>query len=67
MAKIKFWKKIGCVILVVILLAAFLYRLGLSDVGRLELVIYVVFFNLALVQVLKRNKNKYEENPCRFM
>ncbi|HFU4459054.1 TPA: hypothetical protein ACGPAL_000531 [Streptococcus suis] len=58
MAKIKFWKKIGYVILVVILLAAFIYRLGLSDVGRLELVIYVVFFNLALVQVLKRNKNK---------
>ncbi|HEL2382946.1 TPA: hypothetical protein TZS71_000686 [Streptococcus suis] len=58
MAKIKFWKKIGYVILVVILMAAFLYRLGLSDIGRLELVIYVVFFNLALVQVLKRNKNK---------
>ncbi|HFU4116822.1 TPA: hypothetical protein ACGO7F_001312 [Streptococcus suis] len=58
MAKIKFWKKIGYVILVVILLAAFIYRLGLSDIGRLELVIYVVFFNLALVQVLKRNKNK---------
>ncbi|HFU4054122.1 TPA: hypothetical protein ACGO6G_000153 [Streptococcus suis] len=58
MAKIKFWKKIGYVILVVILLAAFLYRLGLSDIGRLELMIYVVFFNLALVQVLKRNKNK---------
>lgn len=58
MAKIKFWKKIGYVILVVILMGAFLYRLGLSDVGRLELVIYVVFFNLALVQVLKRNKNK---------
>ncbi|HEL1969484.1 TPA: hypothetical protein TYI23_001665 [Streptococcus suis] len=49
MAKIKFWKKIGYVILVVILMAAFLYRLGLSDIGRLELVIYVVFFNLALV------------------
>ncbi|MBY5022992.1 hypothetical protein [Streptococcus suis] len=58
MAKIKFWKKLGYVILVVILMAAFLYRLGLSDIGRLELVIYVVFFNLALVQVLKRNKNK---------
>ncbi|HFR3185893.1 TPA: hypothetical protein ACHU23_000926 [Streptococcus suis] len=58
MAKIKFWKKIGYVILVVILMAAFLYRLGLSDIGRLELVIYVVFFNLALVQVLNRNKNK---------
>ncbi|HFI0563730.1 TPA: hypothetical protein ACGO35_001446 [Streptococcus suis] len=58
MAKIKFWKKLGYVILVVILMAAFLYRLGLSDVGKLELVIYVVFFNLALVQVLKRNKNK---------
>lgn len=51
-------KRIGYLILVVILLAAFLYRLGLSDIGRLELVIYVVFFNLALVQVLKRNKNK---------
>lgn len=58
MAKIKCGKKISCVILVVILLAAFLYRLGLSDIGGLELVIYVVFFNLALVQVLKRNKNK---------
>ncbi|WP_185731063.1 hypothetical protein [Streptococcus suis] len=58
MAKIKFWKKIGYVILVVILMAAFLYRLGLSDIGRLELVIYVVFFNLAFVQVLNRNKNK---------
>ncbi|HFI0794463.1 TPA: hypothetical protein ACGO8I_000145 [Streptococcus suis] len=58
MAKIKFWKKLGYVILVVILMAAFLYRLGLSDIGGLELVIYVVFFNLALVQVLKRNKNK---------
>ncbi|HFU4450376.1 TPA: hypothetical protein ACGO97_000828 [Streptococcus suis] len=58
MAKIKYGKKIGYVILVVILMAAFLYRLGLSDIGRLELVIYVVFFNLALVQVLKRNKNK---------
>ena len=67
MAKIKFWKKIGYVILVVILMGAFLYRLGLSDVGRLELVIYVVFFNLALVQVLKNNKNKSEENPCCFM
>ena len=51
-------KKIGYVILALILLAAFLYRLGLSDVGRLELIIYVVFFNLALVQVLKRDKNK---------
>ncbi|CYV07156.1 hypothetical protein [Streptococcus suis] len=58
MAKIKCGKKISYVILVVILLAAFLYRLGLSDIGGLELVIYVVFFNLALVQVLKRNKNK---------
>ncbi|HEM4090949.1 hypothetical protein [Streptococcus suis] len=58
MAKIKFLKKLGYVILVVILMAAFLYRLGLSDIGRLELVIYVVFFNLALVQVLKNNKNK---------
>ncbi|HEL1972616.1 TPA: hypothetical protein TYI96_000505 [Streptococcus suis] len=56
MAKIKFWKKIGYVILVVILLTAFIYRLGLSDIGRLELVIYVVFFNLAFVQLLKRNK-----------
>ncbi|WP_180274027.1 hypothetical protein [Streptococcus suis] len=56
MAKIKFWKKIGYVILVVILMVAFLYRLGLSDIGRLELVIYVVFFNLAFVQLLKRNK-----------
>ncbi|HEM3198203.1 TPA: hypothetical protein U2D36_000207 [Streptococcus suis] len=67
MAKIKCGKKIGYVILVVILMAAFLYRLGLSDIGGLELVIYVVFFNLALVQVLKNNKNKSEENPCRFM
>ncbi|HEL1579623.1 TPA: hypothetical protein U2D46_001856 [Streptococcus suis] len=58
MAKIKCGKKISYVILVVILMAAFLYRLGLSDVGWLELVIYIVFFNLALVQVLKRNKNK---------
>ncbi|MFM0878313.1 hypothetical protein [Streptococcus suis] len=58
MAKIKCGKKVSYVILVVILLVAFLYRLGLSDIGRLELVIYVVFFNLALVQVLKRNKNK---------
>ncbi|HEL2406312.1 TPA: hypothetical protein U2D00_001876 [Streptococcus suis] len=58
MAKIKCGKKIDYVILVVILMAAFLYRLGLSDIGRLELVLYVVFFNLALVQVLKRNKNK---------
>lgn len=58
MAKIKFWKKLGYVILVVILMAAFLYRLGLSDIGRLELVIYVVFFNLSLVQVLKKAKNK---------
>ncbi|MEG3298099.1 hypothetical protein [Streptococcus suis] len=58
MAKIKCGKKISYVILVVILLAAFLYRLGLSDIGRLELVIYVVFFNLAFVQVLNRNKNK---------
>ncbi|MGQ7555382.1 hypothetical protein ACTGUJ_10105 [Streptococcus suis] len=55
MAKIKCGKKIGYLILAVILLASFLYRLGLSDIGRLELVIYVVFFNLALVQVLKRN------------
>lgn len=51
-------KRIGYVILALILLAAFLYRLGLSDVGRLEWVIYIVFFNLALVQVFKRNKNK---------
>ncbi|HFI0239307.1 TPA: hypothetical protein ACGPBH_000973 [Streptococcus suis] len=58
MAKIKFWRKISYVILVVILMAVFLYRLGLSDIGRLELVIYIVFFNLALVQVLKRDKNK---------
>ncbi|MFI3126112.1 hypothetical protein ACS60V_05970 [Streptococcus suis] len=58
MAKIKCGKKIGYLILAVILLASFLYRLGLSDVEWLELVIYVVFFNLALVQVLKRNKNK---------
>lgn len=58
MAKIKCGKKISYVILVVILMAAFLYRLGLSDVEWLELVIYIVFFNLALVQVLKRNKNK---------
>ncbi|WP_153309599.1 hypothetical protein [Streptococcus suis] len=54
MAKIKLSKKIGYVILALILLAAFIYRLGLSDIGRLELVIYVVFFNLALVQVLKK-------------
>lgn len=58
MAKIKCGKKIDYLILAVILLVAFIYRLGLSDIGRLELVIYVVFFNLALVQVLKRNKNK---------
>lgn len=51
-------KKIGYVILALILLAAFLYRLGLSDIGRLELIIYVVFFNFALVQVFKRNENK---------
>ncbi|MCQ8265693.1 hypothetical protein NF419_07220 [Streptococcus suis] len=51
-------KKIGYLILAVLLLVAFLYRLGLSDIGRLELVIYIVFFNLALVQVLKRDKNK---------
>ncbi|MGQ7503539.1 hypothetical protein ACTGXE_04695 [Streptococcus suis] len=58
MAKIKCGKKISYVILVVILMTAFLYRLGLSDIGRFELVIYIVFFNLALVQVLKRDKNK---------
>ncbi|HEM5078789.1 TPA: hypothetical protein U1238_000102 [Streptococcus suis] len=58
MAQIKCGKKIGYLILAVILLVAFLYRLGLSDIGRFELVIYIVFFNLALVQVLKRDKNK---------
>ncbi|HFI0418951.1 TPA: hypothetical protein ACGOW9_000077 [Streptococcus suis] len=47
-------KKAGHLILVAILLLAFLYRLGLSDIGRLKLVIYVVFFNFALVQVLKK-------------
>ncbi|HFI0466637.1 TPA: hypothetical protein ACGOYW_000009 [Streptococcus suis] len=47
-------KKAGHLILVAILLLAFLYRLGLSDIGRLELVIYIVFFSLALVQVLKK-------------
>lgn len=58
MEKIKFVKEIGYVILVVILLAAFIYRLGLSNVGKLELMIYVIFFSLALVHLLKRNKKK---------
>ncbi|MGQ7320640.1 hypothetical protein ACTGYQ_08810 [Streptococcus suis] len=51
-------QKAGYLVLAAILLTAFLYRLGLSDIGRFELVIYIVFFNLALVQVLKRDKNK---------
>ena len=58
MEKIKFVKEIGYVILVVILLAAFIYRLGLSNVGKLELMIYVMFFSLVLVHLLKRNKKK---------
>lgn len=58
MEKIKFVKEIGYVILVVILLAAFIHRLGLSNVGKLELMIYVIFFSLALVHLLKRNKKK---------
>lgn len=43
---------------VAILLIAFIYRLGLSNVGKLELMIYVIFFSLALVHLLKRNKKK---------
>ncbi|MDG4515173.1 hypothetical protein NOL04_09945 [Streptococcus suis] len=62
MEKIKFVKEIGYVILVTILMIAFIYRLGLSNVGKLELVIYIVFFNLALVHLLKRNK----KNNLRF-
>ena len=58
MEKIKFVKEIGYVILVAILLIAFIYRLGLSKVGKLELMIYVIFFSLALVHLLKRNKKK---------
>ncbi|MBY4972617.1 hypothetical protein K6V43_04325 [Streptococcus suis] len=58
MEKIKFVKEIGYVILVAILLIAFIYRLGLSNVGKLELMIYVMFFSLALVHLLKRNKKK---------
>ena len=58
MEKIKFVKEIGYVILVAILLIAFIYRLGLSNVGKLELMIYVIFFSLALVHLLKRNKKK---------
>ena len=58
MEKIKFVKEIGYVILVAILLIAFIYRLDLSNVGKLELMIYVIFFSLALVQLLKRNKKK---------
>ncbi|HFI0020115.1 TPA: hypothetical protein ACGOWE_000047 [Streptococcus suis] len=62
MEKIKFVKEIGYVILVAILLIAFIYRLGLSNVGKLELMIYVIFFSLALVHLLKRNK----KNNLRF-
>ena len=58
MKKIKFVKEIGYVILVAILLIALIYRLGLSKIGGLELMIYVVFFSLALVHLLKRNKKK---------
>lgn len=58
MQKIKFVKEIGYVILVAILLIAFIYPLGLSNVGKLELMIYVIFFSLALVHLLKRNKKK---------
>lgn len=58
MEKIKFVKEIGYVILVAILLIAFIYRLGLSNVGKLELMINVMFFSLALVHLLKRNKKK---------
>ena len=58
MEKIKFVKEIGYVILVAILLIAFIYRLGLSNVGKLELMIYVIFFSLVLVHLLKRNKKK---------
>lgn len=58
MEKIKFVKEIGYVIRVAILLIAFIYRLGLSNVGKLELMIYVIFFSLALVHLLKRNKKK---------
>ena len=58
MEKIKFVKEIGYVILVAILLAAFIHRLGLSNVGKLELMINVMFFSLALVHLLKRNKKK---------
>ncbi|HEM3560787.1 TPA: hypothetical protein ACGO3I_000984 [Streptococcus suis] len=46
MEKIKFVK--GYVILVAILLIAFIYRLGLSKIGGLELMIYVVFSVLLL-------------------
>lgn len=62
MEKIKFVKEIGYVILVAILLIAFIYRLGLSNVGKLELMNYVIFFSLALVHLLKRNK----KNNLRF-
>ena len=48
MEKIKFVKEIGYVILVAILLIAFIYRLGLSNVGKLELMIYVIFSVLPL-------------------
>ena len=58
MEKIKFVKEIGYVILVAILLIAFIYRLGLSNVGKIELMSDVIFYNLALVQLLKRNKKK---------
>lgn len=56
--KNKIVKEIGYVILVAILLIAFIYLLGLSNVGKLELMIYVMFFRLALVHLLKRNKKK---------
>lgn len=49
-------QKAGYLVLAAILLTAFIYRLGLSDIGGLEWMIYVVFFSLALVQLLKRNK-----------
>ncbi len=58
MEKIKFFKETGYVILVTILMIAFIYRLGLSNVGKLELMIYVMFFSLTLVHLLKRNKKK---------
>ena len=48
MEKIKFVKEIGYVILVAILLIAFIYRLGLSNVGKLELMIMLFFSVLPL-------------------